>query len=65
MKLALQSLTDRALAVFLPKTDASACTISYCRTTSYLLGEPGCEWVYTQSCYSSSGQLCYSDSYCG
>ncbi|MFC1403026.1 MULTISPECIES: hypothetical protein [Streptacidiphilus] len=60
----IRSIGDRMLAVLLPSTSAAACTVAYYRTTSYLLGEPGCEWVYTTTGYTSSNVVCTTRSYC-
>ncbi|MFI6071118.1 hypothetical protein ACIA5C_05930 [Actinoplanes sp. NPDC051343] len=59
---AILSLGDRMLSALLPKSSADALSCSQCSVSTYLLGEPGCQWYCTRTCPKGSG--CASKSYC-
>lgn len=64
MKRAMLGIGDRMLAALLPREDAAACVINKCTTTCVPHGQTNCEYICTQVCRSSSGQVCYTDSFC-
>lgn len=64
MMSSMRSLGDRILGTLLGTESAAACTIAKCTTSCDPHGETNCEYICTQTCKSSSGQVCYTDSYC-
>lgn len=64
MMSAMRSVGDRMLSALLRSEVAAACIIAKCTTSCNPHGATNCEYICQQTCTSSSGAVCYTDTYC-